>query len=148
MKICPSCGAYMDDAMSFCPSCGAAVTGTPIPVYDPYDHTAEYDAKDISDNKAYCMLVYLAGLFGVIIALLASADSPYIRFNVRQYVKIFVCQTLVIIIGAGLWFTLILPVAAGICSFIFSVLRIICFVRICKGQAREVPILCKVEVLH
>ena len=40
--------------------------------YDPKDHTAEFDAKDISDNKVMAMLPYLMGTIGIIIALIAS----------------------------------------------------------------------------
>ena len=46
--------------------------------YDPYDHTSEFTAKDISDNKVIAMLVYLMGTIGIIVALLASKDSPYL----------------------------------------------------------------------
>lgn len=50
---------------------------------DPYDHTAEFSQKDISDNKVIAMLVYLMGAVGIIIALLASSESPYVSFHVR-----------------------------------------------------------------
>ena len=34
----------------------------PAPVVNPYDHTAEFDADDISENKCYAMLIYLMSL--------------------------------------------------------------------------------------
>ena len=81
MKICPKCQTQLDDNALFCTNCGtqfAAPNGqqTPnynayqppyagTPTYDPYDHTAEFDPKDISDNKVMSMLVYLMGWIGI-----------------------------------------------------------------------------------
>ena len=49
----------------------------PQPSYDPYDHTAEFTTKDISENKVIAMLCYLMGTFGVVLALLGSVGrSP------------------------------------------------------------------------
>lgn len=70
------------------------------PKVDIYDHTAEFDPKDISDNKVYCMLVYLASWLGIIVALLASgaSKSEYVNFHVRQALKISVISTLSLIV--------------------------------------------------
>ena len=148
MKQCPSCGAQLDDAVAFCPNCGANLNGyAPAPVVDPYDHTAEFDAQDISDNKVYCMLIYLMGAIGIIIALLATPDSPYARFHVRQCVKITVCELLISFLSAVLCWTIIVPIAGAVCLAILFVVQIICFVRICKGLAKEAPIVCKLDFL-
>ena len=96
MKYCPKCGAQMEDNAAFCPNCGnnAQPTNSPYqaPVYaapepDPFDHTGEFDAQDISENKVLCMLVYLMGAIGIIYALLAGKDSKYVAFHVRQALK-------------------------------------------------------------
>ena len=85
MKTCPNCHAQLDDSSIFCTSCGTQFGAVPpqqnavppqqnavppqqnavppqqafVPAYDPYDHTAEFDPKDISDNKVFAMLCYL-----------------------------------------------------------------------------------------
>ena len=33
------------------------------PAYDPYDHTAEFDPKDISDNKFFCYALLPYGFY-------------------------------------------------------------------------------------
>ena len=121
MKICKQCGAEVADNASFCAKCGAKMEATgnaggagntgnmgngganmnqgqyqqyyQAPV-DPYDHTAEFDQKDISDNKVFAMIAYLIGTMGIIIALLASHKSPYAMFHVRQALKFTVLSTL------------------------------------------------------
>ncbi len=111
------------------------------PVFDPYDHTAEYSPKDISDNKVIAILVYLMGTIGIIIALLASKESPYVAFHLRQGLKFLVVEVLVGIISAVLFFTLIVPIAGGIFLIVLWVIKIICFFQICTGKAKEPAII-------
>lgn len=148
MKICPNCGVQVDDNTAFCPNCGAPLTAQKItPVGDPFDHTAAYDPQDISDNKVFCMLIYLMGTIGIIIALLASSESPYIRFHVRQCVKITVCELLLTFVAAVLCWTILVPIVAGIAAVVLFVVKILCFISICKGEAKEAPIICNIGLL-
>lgn len=122
MKTCPNCGAQMQDDSLFCTACGTRLEQQeqeqnqqeqqqqqsyrqqPMGGYaytPPYDHTAEFDAKDISDNKVLAMLCYLTGTIGIIIALLGSNRSAYAAFHVRQALKITVLNILLAIIGSG-----------------------------------------------
>ncbi len=113
----------------------------PVYVADPYDHTAEFTAKDISDNKVIAMLVYLLGTMGIIIALLGAHSSPYAAFHVRQALKFTVIYVLMGIITVFLCWTLIVPLAALLAILVLFVVKIICFFSICKGQAKEPPII-------
>lgn len=114
MKTCPNCNAQLDDNAIFCTACGTQFGAVPpqqnaippqqnaippqqnavppqpafAPAYDPYDHTAEFDPKDISDNKVFAMICYLMGFIGIIVALLATNSSKYAMFHVRQALKI------------------------------------------------------------
>lgn len=161
MKICPNCKSQIDDNVMFCNVCGARqdaqaggagagnYTGSGAPgnmgvppqqytmAYDKFDHTAEFDKKDISDNKVIAMLVYLLGTVGVIIALLASSKSAYAAFHVRQALKFTVVSILLGIITLVLCWTIIVPVLYAICLAVLFVLKIICFFQICSGKAVE-----------
>lgn len=109
----------------------------PMQIPDPYDHTAEFSAKDISDNKVISMLVYLMGAIGIVIALLAANNSPYAAFHVRQALKFTVVSILLGIITAVLCWTFIVPIAAALVALALLVIKIICFFQICKGKAVE-----------
>lgn len=115
----------------------------PVQYVSPYDHTAEFDPEDISKGKPYCMLVYLAGIVGIIIALLASGAerSAYINFHVRQQIKFCVIQILTGIVMAVLGITIVIPIAGAIWLIILLVLRIIAFFQVCMGQAKEPAII-------
>lgn len=164
MKQCPKCGKVLEDDAKFCQSCGAMYEESqpvqPAPQYqtqqtaapDPFDHTAEFTAEDISSNKVISMLVYLMGWIGIVIALLASNTSKYAAFHVRQALKFTVVEILIPIILAVGAIINIIPVlgwlvyglaalAAGILGIVFFVLKIICFFQICKGQAKEPAII-------
>ena len=138
MAFCPNCGAQVEDGVAFCPQCGTGLNGAAqAPIIDYYDHTAEFHPQDISDNKVYAMLCYLMGTIGIIIALLASSESPYLKFHIRQAVKISVTSMLLCIAAIVLCWTLIVPAAAGVLSIVIFVIRIISFFRICSGRSVE-----------
>lgn len=107
------------------------------PEYNPYDHTAEFEPRDISQNKVICMLCYLLGTVGVIIALLASSNSLYTAFHVRQALKFTVVTVLVGILSALLCWTILVPIAGGIFLVVLYVVKIVCFFQICQGKAVE-----------
>ena len=77
---------------------------------------------------------------GSIIAMLASSDSPFTAFHVRQALKISILGTLTGLAALVLCWTIIVPIAAGIFETVLFVVRIICFVRICQGKAIEAPV--------
>ncbi len=164
MKICPNCQRPMDDNAVFCTVCGTAFAAAPqpeqpasqppytqpnyappqpvyTPAYDPYDHTAKFDPQDISENKVVCMLVYLMGAIGIIVALLIGKESPYTAFHVRQALKFTVVEILLSLITVVLFWTFIVPLAAGVLAVILLVLKIICFFQICSGKAKKPAII-------
>ena len=160
MRICPNCGNSCPDGAAFCNACGASLSGaaaqaqnqqpqqnaayTPPQqtVYvDPTDHTSEFDASDISKNKILAMAAYLLGWVGVIIALLGGHDSPYAAFHAKEALKISLLNTLIGICTAFLFWTIIVPIAGGICIAILFVVKIICFFSVCSGKAKEAPII-------
>lgn len=166
MKFCSKCGTQCEDFAAACPACGnafsaaaapapapapaqvpvqAPVAPAPMPVaapvapaYDPKDHTAEFDPKDISENKVVAMLPYLLGVSGLIIAILMANTSKYAAFHVRTALKFTVVETLLI-------FLMIVPFlgwfAYGVCTTISLVLRIIAFFQVCKGKAKDPAII-------
>lgn len=146
MKYCPKCGTGLEDNVVHCTNCGTSTSVYTGPV-DPFDHTAEFDPKDISENKVICMLVYLAGYIGILVALLMSSSSKYVAFHVRQALKIEVVTMLGAIVTALLFWTVIVPIAAGILAIALFVVKIICFFQICSGKAKEPAIICNLKFM-
>lgn len=140
MKFCTKCGTQCDDSANNCASCGTPFASAAVaaPAVDPNDHTAEFDPKDISDNKVVAMLPYLLPVFGLIIAILMTNTSKYVQFHVRTVLKFTVVEAL-------LTFVNIIPVLGQIAYvvgiIICAVLRIIAFFQICGGKAKDPAII-------
>lgn len=140
MAYCSNCGAELPAGAQKCPSCDAIIGGeviVPNVVINEWDHTAEFDAKDISDNKIYAMCAYLLDIVGIIMAILVAKDSEYAKFHAREATKLTVITYLVAILTCILCWTCIVPIAGGILLCILFVVRIIAFVQVCNGLARE-----------
>ena len=146
MKLCPKCNTQLEDNAAFCPNCGtqfipnATVTQQPYMPADASDHTAEFDPADIQQNKLYAAICYLFSLLGIIIALLAAKESPFVQFHIRQSLKIGICAVLLALIAVVGAITIIVPIAAWVCIVILAVVEVICFFRTLKGRAVEAPI--------
>ncbi|MGI5977178.1 MAG: zinc-ribbon domain-containing protein [Candidatus Limivicinus sp.] len=163
MKICPNCSAQNDDSAVFCHNCGVKLDADYAGSQNgpewynqqdnnaryeyqqsevkPYDHTSEFDAKDISDNKVFAMVCYVLSTMGIIIALLAGRKSEYAMFHVRQALKFTVLNLLVAVVMGVLCWTVFVPIAGAIFMLVMLVIRIICFVQVCQGKAKEPAII-------
>lgn len=106
-----------------------------------FDHTAEFDAEDIKENKLYAILVYLLGIIGIIIAKLCAGESKFVAFHIREELKLVIVQTLCALITAVSFYLVVTPAAFGVISVILLVLRIIAFFKTAGGKAEEVAII-------
>ncbi len=148
MKFCPNCNTAADDNATFCTVCGAtfapanpnAGTYTP-PIVNSFDHTAEFDANDVAENKIWASLGYIFGFIGVIIALLAKKESAFVDFHIKQALKISIASTLIGIITAVLSWTLIVPFVGLIAITALEVISYISFFDAFKGNAKEPAII-------
>ncbi len=170
MAFCQKCGNPLAEGDAFCKVCGTPVAEQPqAPVqppmpqyqapqyppmsqyaqmmYDPADHTADFDAEDISANKVIAMSAYMLSVVGILIALLAAPESKYAGFHARQALKLEIVNVLVGLITAILCWTIIVPILGGIAIIVLMVVRIILFLQVCKGQAKDAPIISKLNFL-
>ena len=147
MAFCSNCGKEIPEGSKECPACGASFV--PAKVVDmSFDHTAEFDVKDISDNKVYALSAYLFSFIGIVLCLLLGKESPYAQFHAREALKLDVATLVVYILSVFLCWTCIVPVAGLVICIILFVVRIICFVQVCKGEAKEPWLIRSIKALH
>jgi uncharacterized membrane protein len=175
MKTCPNCRNQIEDDAVFCPVCGSGIGVAPefhkqtapppcngeqqlsspqIPVADPFDRTCEFAARDISENKIFAMLTYLMGPLGVILALLGAQESAYVAFHVKQSLKLTVLEVLGAIMLSVVSILLFYSRLRVFMLFLLSIalvglfaLHFTLFLQVCKGQAKELPLLANFEFL-
>ncbi len=115
----------------------------PYPKYDPNDHTADYDAEDIAENKLFAVATYLFGILGIIMALLVK-DSPFVKFHIKNALRLEIATILIvipcIIPFLGLFVTAVLAI-------ILVVVEIIAVVNAFQGKAKDVPIIGSIKFL-
>lgn len=148
MAFCSNCGAEIPEGASNCPSCGAALGAVSAPKVDVFDHTAEFDAQDISENKVYALSAYLFSILGVMLCHILGKESPYARFHAREALKIDVVVLVVYLLSCLLCWTCIVPVAGVILLMILVVVKIIAFVQVCNGKAKEPWLIRSIGALH
>ena len=149
MAFCSNCGKEIPDGATVCPSCGATLGGVPAaPVIEAWDHTADYDEKDISDNKVYALSAYLFSILGIILCHVLAKESPYAQFHAREALKIDVVTIVIYLLSCLLCWTCIVPIAGAVLLLILMVVKIICFVQVCKGQAKEPWLIRSIKALH
>ncbi len=153
MAFCIKCGAAMDDGAAFCGTCGASQTPQ-APKAEPdladriagfndtADTTAQFDKKDIEDNKVWAILAYLGIL--VLIPLFAAKESKFARYHTNQGFILFLlglANTVLAIIPLLGW---ILAPLVAIGLLVFMILGII---NACNGQAKELPLVGKIVII-
>lgn len=168
MKNCPNCRAQAKDEALFCPVCGTMLDVVPqlsveyfqpepqqIPVsmpvtavHDVFDHTSDYAADDIRENKLPSMAAYLLDFIGVIIALLMCPSSAYGRFHIRQALKFIILEALITAVSLLLCWTFIVPILGIVALLVLIILKTVCFVDVCKGRAKDAVLLRKIKFLN
>lgn len=168
MNNCPRCNAQLEDNAAFCPNCGFSVAqqtsaqpqqaqptpqeqqpqynqyaAAPAPVVNQYDHTAEFSAEDVSENKLLAAVIYVSSILGIIVALIAqsSRKSKYLDFHIKQGLKSFVVMFFLGVIAAVLSWTCIFAIAAAVCEVIVLVCNYICLFKSLANKSIEIPII-------
>ena len=116
--------------------------------YNNYDHSSEFDSKDVSENKLYAALMYVTNLFGIAIALLADKDSPYLKFHIKQVLKLQLTITILAALTAILAWTVIVPTAGAIALAVLFIINIICFVNVLRNKSIEPSIVRDLKFLQ
>ena len=183
MAICNKCGANVADGVKFCPQCGAEIVASPAQenvnteekagiadklkgINDTPDTTADYEAKDIQDNKTISFLSYLGPL--VFVPVFAGKNSKFARFHANQGLVLFLADVAYVVVenillailraifpwkwnygylgGRGIIFDA-LSTILGLVWIVFGVLAVIGIINALKGKAKELPFIGKIKLL-
>lgn len=166
MAFCPKCGAELEENAKFCPVCGAAVNENAEPkketsnaqddftaklgaLNDTPDTTAEFDEKDIADNKVMAILAYLSWL--VLIPLFAAKDSKFARYHCNQGLVLAIAEIVAVVVlgllGNIPFIGWIFRIAEGLVGLACLLLMVIGILNANNGRAKELPFVGKFRLL-
>ena len=169
MAFCGKCGTKIEEGIKFCANCGTPIGETPaseqqtsapndfsekISAFNnTADTTADYDANDITQNKAMGILAYFGPL--CFIPMFAAKDSKFARFHANQGLVLFLAciawsiasSILSAIILAISWRLFLLTSIISFLSIIFLILAVIGIINAANGKAKELPIIGKFKLL-
>jgi uncharacterized membrane protein len=112
-------------------------------IFNTADHTAEFDAADIKENKVMGILSYIS--FLVVIPLFGAKKSKYARFHANNGLILAIME-LAICITFGLlgmipYAGFILWIIGWICCLFPLALAVFGIIFAAQGKAKDLPIL-------
>ena len=105
--------------------------------YDPHDHTAEFDAADVAENKIFAAVPYFFSSIVGLIAGIYVKDSAFVKFHIKNALKIDIVSIILCLFFA---IPFVGWVFSGVCLLILFVVKIICMVEVLQGKAKDAPI--------
>jgi uncharacterized membrane protein len=146
-KLCSKCGKEIAEDATFCNYCGAKVGDSSNTQWANFSSqsgraTEAYSSEDIQANKVWAGLAY----FLFFLPLIICPESRYARYHANQGLVLLIVSALGSIVLA------IIPIIGWILSPIFGlgvlVLAIMGLVNGLNGQAKELPLIGKWQILH
>ena len=164
MKYCTKCGNCLNDDVKFCNKCGNPVGQTTLQTADDFvskvsslndtpDTTAEFDPKDIEENKVLSIFAYLSWL--VIIPILAAPNSKFARYHANQGLILAIIETvwgiaqgiLTAVLFSISWRLVFISGIFSIVNLVFLAWLIIGIYNVANGRAKELPFIGKFRIL-
>ena len=153
---CRNCGQQVPNDARHCPNCGAVVTDTQNNAAQTgtRDFTADYDPRDIQENRGWGILSYFG--FLVLIPIFAARNSYFARFHANQGLVLFLfsaCYSVLTRIITSI-LNLTLGFVPGMISatlqfigIIFFVLMILGIANAASGKVKELPFIGRIRLL-
>lgn len=141
MKKCEKCGANVENEMKFCPVCGKVFKNGRGRLSSP-DHD-----EDIRNDKVMAVLAYLG--FLVLIPMFVAKESRFVRYHVRQGMRLLVTELIFYVGYCALGFTMLsmswrfysVIRIIGIARYLFPVLAVIGIINAVCGRKKKLPVI-------
>jgi len=129
------------------------------------DNTDEFDKKDIDDNMFLAMLSYI-GIFAFI-PYFIHTDSKFVKYHAVRGINLLIIEgvytlldgllsmikvrKIVIDYGSLVGTRMVTPIwisiPLAIVGLILTILSIIGIINVCKGKAKELPLISKIKII-
>lgn len=175
MAFCKNCGNKLDDDAIFCPQCGTKAASASEStnasseqttqntqnaqsndfsdkfdkIMDTPDTTANFDTKDIEENKILALVSYLSLLF--LIPYFVAPKSRFTRFHVNQGAILFIISFIPTMVFSLLSQIPFVGALFAICNWVVNIVALVFailgIINACSGKAKELPIIGKYTII-
>ena len=134
-------------------------------VMDTKDNTDEFDEKDINDNFFLALLSYI-GIFAFI-PYFIHTDSKFVKYHAKEGINLLILDGIYVLLDGILGFIkvreivvdygdlvatrmvtpLFISLPIAIIGLVLTILSIIGIVNVCKGKAKELPLINKIKII-
>ena len=135
---CKTCRQPLPHDGRRCPNCGAPVENTVLQS-GARDFTADYDPRDIQENRGWGILSYFG--FLVLIPIFAARNSYFARFHANQGLVLFLFYACYSVL------TRMISAALQFIGIIFFVLMILGIANAASGKVKELPFIGRIRLL-
>lgn len=114
----------------------------------PWDKTDLFPKDEAQEYRLTAVLIYLLGIFGIILALCTDKSSRYLKFHIDEEIKITVVTAGLTLISVLLSFTFIVPVLSAAGIVLCSAINLICAYKTLKGRSENAVIIRNLTILN
>ena len=113
-----------------------------------WDKTELFSEEEVKKYRHTAVLIYLLGIFGIILATITDKNSPYLKFHIDEGLKITVVTAGLMLIAVVLAFTFVVPVLCGIGTAICMVINLISAYKALMGKSENAVIIRNLKILN
>ncbi len=112
-----------------------------------WDKTELFSEDEVKKHRLTAVLIYLLGIFGVMLALLTDKESLYLNFHIKEELKITTVTAFLTLMAIVLFWTFIIPVICTVGIIVCSVINLIAAYRTLKGKSENAVIIRNLSIL-
>ena len=118
------------------------------PEKNAWDKTELFSAEEIKEYRLTAVLIYLLGIFGIILALVTDKNSPYLKFHIAEGLKITAVTAALAIFSVLLAFTFIVPVLCTAGIAVCFLINLISAYKTLNGKSENAVIIRNLTILN
>lgn len=113
-----------------------------------WDKTEMFSDEEVKEYRLAAVLIYLTGIVGIILSLLINKESEYLKFHIKEGIKITVLSSLLIVISLLLCWTFIVPILSVICEILIIIISFVSAVWTIQGKSKNAFLIRNLTILN
>ena len=113
-----------------------------------WDKTELFSEEEVTEYRLTAVLIYLMGIPGVFLALITDKNSAYIRFHMKEELKIATVTAFLSVIAIIFFWSFVIPVICIAGIIICCTVNLISAYRTLKGKSENAVLIRNLSILN